>query len=170
MPSADYRTLAALYRYNAWANRRVFDTVLGVDAARLEVQAGGTQGSIAGTLKHHVGVEDVYLTMLSGRDLPNDPAGLEQYMAQSLRWFAARAAELAEGYQALLASADDAFLDAPLLVPWFDIALTKHDGLLQVLGHSGQHRAQVLSVLGAQGIEVPGVDYVEMVGESGVQA
>ncbi len=169
MPSAEYRTLAALYRYNAWANRRVFDTVLGVNAARLDAQAGGTYGSITGTLKHHVGVEDVYLTMLSGREQPNDPAGLEQYMAQSLHWFAARAAEVAEGYQTLLASADDSFLDAPLRVPWFDFPLTKHDGLLQVLSHSAQHRAQVLSVLGAQGIDVPGVDYVEMVGDSAAQ-
>jgi hypothetical protein len=38
--------------------------------------------------------------------------------------------------------------------------LTKHDGLLQVLSHSAQHRAQVFSVLGQRGIDVPDLDYV----------
>jgi uncharacterized damage-inducible protein DinB len=165
MTSPTSRTLSALYRHNDWANRRVFDTVLGVEVQRLDAQAGGTYGSISGTLKHLVQVESVYLQMLSDREPKQDPGEAERCMAQDLGWFAARAAELSEGFQTLIAAADDSFLDAPLHVPWFDFPLTKHDGLLQVLAHSAQHRAQVLSALGAQGVEVPDVDYVEMVGE-----
>jgi uncharacterized damage-inducible protein DinB len=44
--------------------------------------------------------------------------------------------------------------------------MTVHDGLIQVVGHSAQHRAQVLSVLGQHGVEVPDLDYVLMLREA----
>ena len=72
----------------------------------------------------------------------------------------------AEGELVIHKRASDAFYDEPLSVPWFDFALTKHDGLLQVVTHSTQHRAQVCSVLGQHGVEVPNLDYVFLV-ESG---
>jgi uncharacterized damage-inducible protein DinB len=36
------------------------------------------------------------------------------------------------------------------------------EGLIQVLTHSAQHRAQVLSTLGERGRQVPDMDYVVM--------
>lgn len=153
------RTLRDLYAYNGWANDQVFSVCRDVDRARLEAQAAGTYGSLEETLKHLVGVEDAYLAML--HDRPVGAGGFEEeYFKHELPWFAARAAELNTGYAELLASADASFLDEPLTVPWFDFPLNKHDGLLQVLHHSAQHRAQVLSVLGEHGIKMPDVDYI----------
>jgi hypothetical protein len=60
-------------------------------------------------------------------------------------------------------AADEAFYADALHVPWFDFVLTKRDGLLQVLSHSAQHRAQVFSALGERGVDVPGLDYVEYI-------
>jgi uncharacterized damage-inducible protein DinB len=34
-----------------------------------------------------------------------------------------------------------------------------------VISHSAQHRAQILSVLGERGFEVPGLDFVEFIEE-----
>ena len=152
-----------LYRYNAWANARVFAACRGVEPATLQGDALGTYGSLEETLKHLVSVEDAYLAMLQDK-LPGGE-GRDQYFAHDLPWFAERSSQLGQAYLALLPAFDDATLASPLRVPWFDFPLTKRDGLHQVLSHSGQHRAQVLSVLGARGAEVPDLDYVMMVEE-----
>ena len=66
----------------------------------------------------------------------------------------------------LLESSTDDRLASPLNVPWFDFALTRRDGLIQVLSHSAQHRSQVLSWLSRQGIQTPDLDYVLMLRET----
>jgi len=161
-PVSNMSILADFYRYNAWANARVFAACAGQDAAALRQDAGGTLGSIEQTLKHLVGVEDVYLLMLQGQ-APGQGEEREAYVAHDLAWFAQRTAQIGAGYQRLLAAQSEALLERALVVPWFDVPLTSRDGLLQVLSHSAQHRAQVLSTLGAQGVETPNIDYVFMV-------
>ena len=157
------RTLRDLFAYNGWANAQVFAICRDVDHARLEATAPGTFGSIEETLKHLVGVEDVYLFLL--RDGPIDHAGGQaEHFARPRDWFANRATELAAGYAELLARVDPGFFDEQLRVAWIDVPLTRHDGLLQVLQHSAQHRAQVLSALGGHGVTVPDVDYVFYLG------
>jgi uncharacterized damage-inducible protein DinB len=164
--SSNTRILTDLYRYNNWANARVFGACSALDAALLRQEAPGTHGTIEETLKHMVGVEDVYMTMIQG--LPIDQGGTQEvYFAHDLAWFAERATQVGAGYLTLLADHGDALLERALAVPWFDFALTAADGLMQVLSHSAQHRAQVLSTLGAQGLEVPNIDYVFMVGSAG---
>lgn len=157
--------LRSLYAHHAWANARVFAACRDVDQQQLDEQAPGTYGSIAKTLQHLVVVEDAYVHML--RD--ESPAQIESRDDHDLPWFARRAAELGREYLDLLARADDAYYAGPLVVPWFDFALTKQDGLLQVLSHSAQHRAQVFSILGAHGVEVPDLDYVLFVEEQSAE-
>ncbi|MFI5272480.1 MAG: DinB family protein [Ktedonobacterales bacterium] len=160
------RTLRDLYAHNAWANARVFAVCRDADRQQLEDQAPGTFGTLAETLQHLVVVEDVYARMLRGEPLER----VEAREDHDLDWFAERSAQLGQEYVAIAATDDAAFYDDELRVPWFDFHLTKHDGLLQVLSHSAQHRAQVLSTLGARGVEVPDVDYVLYVEEHGAQA
>jgi uncharacterized damage-inducible protein DinB len=160
-------TLIQLVRYNTWSNRCVFDLCGTVAPALLRETDQGSIGSIEMTLKHLVGVEESYLAMLRGEDLSRRFGPREAYEAQDLAWFRGRAAELGEGFLALLSERNEAWLDGPMQVPWFDFAMTTRDGLLQALTHSAQHRGQVLSVLGAQGVSVPDVDYVFMLREDG---
>lgn len=156
---SDERSLRDLYGYNAWANAEVFELCRDLDRIQLDKQAPGTIGTIDETLKHLVRVEDAYVHMLRGE--PLDRMGpREEYFARDLAWYTQRSAQLGDEYAELLASADADFFDAALDVPWFDFALTKRDGLHQVLAHSAQHRAQVLSVLGQRGTDVPDLDYV----------
>jgi uncharacterized damage-inducible protein DinB len=159
------RSLQALYAYNAWANARVFAVCTGLDQTQLVERAPGTIGTIEETLKHMVSVEDVYARMLRGA--PADGGQREAYFAHDVSWFADRAAQLGRDYRDLLAQAGATLYDEPLVVSWFDFALTKHDGLLQVLSHSAQHRAQVFSVLGERGLDVPDLDYVLFVESRG---
>ncbi|HLZ21530.1 MAG TPA: DinB family protein [Ktedonobacterales bacterium] len=153
------RTLRDMYAYNAWANAQVFAVCRDVDQARLDERAPGTFGTLTETLKHMAGVEAVYAQMLQDKE-PGAEGAQDAFFAHDLAWFAETTARAGQVYSKLLANASDAFFDEPLHVPWFDFALTKHDGLLQVLSHSAQHRAQVFSVLGQRGVEVPNVDYV----------
>jgi uncharacterized damage-inducible protein DinB len=153
------RTLRDLYAYNAWANAQVFGICATVDQTQLDEQAPGTFGTLTETLKHQIQVEAVYLHILRD-EAPNSEGPRDAFFAHDLAWLASRTAQLGREYSDLVATASDAFYDEPLHVPWFDFQLTKHDGLLQVLSHSAQHRAQVFSVLGERGIAVPDLDYV----------
>jgi uncharacterized damage-inducible protein DinB len=160
------RSLRDLYAHNAWANARTLAACCDLNRTQLEERAPGTFGTIADTIRHLVGVEDAYLRML--RDEPLEHRGSSDvYYAQDMAWFIQRSAQLSQEYGDLVARIGPDVLDQPLHVPWFDFALTKHDGLLQVLTHSAQHRAQILSVLGERGIEVPNLDYVLFVREQG---
>jgi uncharacterized damage-inducible protein DinB len=159
------RTLQQLVRYNGWANRRVFDVCRTAAPGLLSEAAKGTIGSVEETLKHMVAVEEGYLALLQDQDLGETFGDREAYLAQDGAWFARRSPEIAEGYLALVDGRDDAWLEGRLQVPWFDFPMTRRDGLVQVLMHSAQHRAQVLSALGASGVTVPDVDYVTMLAE-----
>ncbi len=155
------QTLRGLARYNDWANQRVFDTCTAIDQGQLSDEARGTYGSVADTLAHLVEVEDIYLLMLQDRD-PSELTQDETYLTHDTAWFAKRSQQLGQNYRTLLQAHDDAWLDGQFVVPWFGFPLSRRDGLLQVWTHSAQHRAQVLSALGAHGIDVPDVDYIFM--------
>lgn len=158
------KTLRQLARYNAWANRRVFETCAAIPASQLDEAARGTVGSVGETLAHLVEVEDIYLLMLQGRDsgeLTND----DSYLTHDTPWFAQRSIKLGGAYKSNLETQDEDWLDSSFTVPWFGFPMSRRDGLLQVWTHSAQHRAQILSVLGAHGIDVPDVDYIFMLSQ-----
>lgn len=157
-----WRSLEQLSAYNAWANALTFATCGDLDLSQLAAPAAGTVGTIAETLTHLVAVEDFYVHLLRGEQI-EATSSREAYLGHDLPWFAERAAQLGKEYGDLLAQANDLFYDAPLPVSWFDFAPTTLEALLHVLNHSAQHRAQVLSVLGARGQEVPNVDFMRFV-------
>jgi uncharacterized damage-inducible protein DinB len=156
---SEWRSLKQLYAYNAWANALTFATCGSLDPSYLATPAAGTVGTIAETLTHLVGVEDFYVHLLRGEHI-EATSSREAYFGHDLPWFAERAAQLGKEYGDLLAQADDQFYGTILPVTWFDFAPTTQEALLHVLNHSAQHRAQVLSALGARGQEVPNVDFM----------
>ncbi|MGI9146430.1 MAG: DinB family protein [Chloroflexota bacterium] len=157
--------LIELFRHNTWANARVFDLVLGIDAELCEREAPGTRDSVTGTLGHLVRVEDAYLTMTTRRDREwlgsND-----EYMARGLGWFSNRIREIGSEYVKLLESSSPESLEFDLGIPWFDFRVSAREGLRQTLAHSAQHRSQVLSWLSANGVQTPDLDYVLMLKET----
>jgi uncharacterized damage-inducible protein DinB len=159
-------TLGAMAVYNRWATRKVFARCLELEPAILESEAPGTNGSIEKTLKHMVLTEDGFLNFTRGSDPlrgHSDPrAYIRAFMAHDLAWFAGFAEELADGFDAMIASADDAFLEGEFRVPWFDFAWKRREGILQAFLHSTVHRSQVFAALGARGLDVPDLDYPRM--------
>lgn len=155
------QTLQLMFHHNGWANQRVMDVLAGLDGSVLGDDAKGTVGSIEQTVKHLVGVEEVYLTHIQGNDL-SAAGSQEEYFAHDLEWFRQRASKLGQDYAELLVGADEQLLEQPLVIPWIPVPLTVREGLIQVLTHSAQHRAQILSTLGERGQRVPALDYVVM--------
>ncbi|HEV7215418.1 MAG TPA: DinB family protein [Chloroflexota bacterium] len=157
----DVHTLHLMFQHNDWANRRVRDLLAGLDNTVMGDDAKGTVGSIEQTVKHLVGVEEVYLSRIQGKD-PFASGSREDYFAHNLEWFWQRALDVARDYAGLLVGADEQLLEQPLAIPWIAVPLTVREGLIQVLTHSAQHRAQILSTLGEQGRKVPDMDFVVM--------
>ena len=156
------RVYRAMVEYDRWANRKVFALCQELDAAGLTAEAKGAVRTIETTLKHTVRVADAFHALLRGQ-IPDEAIGAwPEYRDHDLAWFAARADEVADAYEKLLAEVDEAFFEAELKVPWFEHPISRRDGFVQAMTHSIQHRAQVCSVLGERGVAVPNLDYVMM--------
>ena len=56
-----------LFEYNAWANRRVVDSILRLNAEQFSRNLGGSHGSIRGTLAHLAGAEKIWLERWQGK-------------------------------------------------------------------------------------------------------
>ena len=156
--------LIDLYRHNAWANERVFAVAQDAEARLLEADAPGTRGTVKGTLGHLARVEYLYLTMIEGkpRESVESP---DDYAAHDLAWMRRHLHDIGEGFVRAIESATPETFARRLEIPVLNFPVTARDGLLQVLTHSSQHRAQVLSWLSAQGVPTPDLDYVLMLGE-----
>jgi uncharacterized damage-inducible protein DinB len=134
-----------MYQHNAWANQRVLDVVGGLQSTTISDGAKGTFGSIEQTVKHMIGVEDVYLIRILGKELTTH-GSQDDYLAHDLTWFRQRSADLGRDYARLLASANEQLLERELVMPWIRVPLTVREGLIQVLSHSAQHRPDSLDV------------------------
>src|SRR5579884_1387262 len=123
------QTLRKLAEYDGWANQIVFETVEAAATEQLQQSDRGTFGSIRGTLTHLVGVEDAYLSLLQDRN-PETVMGAEaEYFGHDLAWFGACARQLSQGYAELLASHDQAWLEASFVIPWFSRPISRRDAL-----------------------------------------
>ncbi len=155
--------LIDLYRHNAWANERVFALAQDVEASLLEADAPGTRDTVTGTLAHLARVEYLYLTMIAGKPRGSVESH-EDYEAHDLAWMRRHLQEIGEGFVRAIESATPDVLARRLDIA-VKVPVTARDGLVQVLTHSSQHRAQVLLWLSAQGVPTPDLDYVLMLGE-----
>jgi uncharacterized damage-inducible protein DinB len=152
--------IVELCAYNAWANARILPLVGGLTNEQLTTRVEGIFGCISDTANHLVAVERVYCQMLAG-DAPVEPKELPAVeLAASAAVLDAALVELAKG-------ADAASLDVTFLVPWFKRSFTRGDGMLQLVTHSTEHRADLCSALTRMGVSTPPIDYVQYVIDAG---
>ena len=135
-------------RHNTWATGALLEFCRTLDPATLDVQAQGTYGSITGTLQHLVGAEQWYVKLLTGQVLGNPIRRTESHTLDELSRVA-----VATGALLLdMASREDVAR-----------VIEMNDGrrstvgvvLAQVVHHGNEHRTQVTTILGANGIEPP---------------
>ncbi|HEY1914899.1 MAG TPA: DinB family protein [Streptosporangiaceae bacterium] len=146
--------LVELFRHKTWATLLLIETCQALDPAVLDATTPGTYGTIRDTLQHLVAADESYLGTVTGdwptEPLPDEPVSLDR-MAALVRALGPRWEAVARDPQA--GSREITTGDGwrtPASIP-----------IAQAIHHAEAHRGHVLSVLGAHGIETPGVDIGE---------
>jgi uncharacterized damage-inducible protein DinB len=139
-------------RHNTWANGALLDFCRALDPARLDDAAPGTYGTLYGTLQHLVGAEQWYVQLLTGELVG---ARIRRTQRHTLDELASIATAIG-ARELVVAASDD---------PERQIVMDDGKGprttvgviLAQLVHHGNEHRTQVTTILGSNGIEPPPV-------------
>jgi uncharacterized damage-inducible protein DinB len=143
--------LLELYRHKTWATIRLIEYCQGLDDEHLDATIPGTFGTIRDTLRHLVDAEEGYLADVTGErlsePLPDGPVPLDE-LAQRIRRLGPRWEVVAQGtdLQSREITSEDGRWRMPGAVP-----------MAQAIHHADDHRSHVLSILGARGLDDPGL-------------
>ena len=143
------RPLDQVLRHNTWANGAIIEFCRGLDPATHESVSPGTYGTIERTLQHLIGAEQWYVQLLTGELI--GPRLRRDRPRPALDQLAMVAAGTGERVTAV-AESDD---------PSRRIRLTGGRAstvgviLAQLVHHGNEHRTQITTILGANGIEPP---------------
>lgn len=146
-----------LARHNTWATCQLIRFCERLDEAVITTMIPGTYGSILETFRHIIDAELLYLSRITDRwpELPWTPGD-----SASLETLYVRAGMLGAALEAIVAcggGTEGTFRNdagEPFTAPASIF-------LAQVLYHSGEHRAQIGTILGTLGQEPPSVSVWE---------
>ena len=146
--------LAYVFEHHLWANLRLVDALAGLDAALLRASAAGTYGAVDDTLQHLVISEERYVLTAQGESLdPPSPLGtfpgFDDIRARLARTGAAliEIAARADPAQLLHVARGGQTFEMSIMVP-----------LTQAINHATEHRAHIVTVLSARGVEPVSLD------------
>src|SRR5438067_8578055 len=150
-----------LFRYNAWATRQLIDFCRKLSPQQRRVELAGVYGNAERTLVHLVSAEDFYAFLLTGERLQRlplepDPVDFDELLRRLER--------NASIFETAALSAVDA--DAPTREQSNGRTLRTGMLLSQILSHCSEHRGQVRTILGANGIVPPDISAWVMDGGS----
>lgn len=145
--------LVELFKHKTWATLLVIEALQDVDADVLDLTTPGTYGTIRATLQHLVAADESYLATITGK--PAHPLPGEQVPLEAL---ADRIRELGPRWDALARDPGAPSREVTTGDGWRTPAAVP---IAQAIHHAECHRGHVLSVIGAHGIELPGLDIGE---------
>lgn len=148
-------TFTLLFAHNAWANQRIFDSCQSAPGDFLGPAASGFAEveTHMQRLQHLVWVERGFVdAIVSDAKMDEPPTTLPDIVAY--------ATETAARFAALCSPLDEADLEREFFVPWWERNFSVRDGLIQTLGHSAQHRAEVAWELAKVGVDTGNLDYI----------
>jgi uncharacterized damage-inducible protein DinB len=146
--------LADAFAHHVWATVQLVDACLPLSPEQLDATAEGTYGSIITTMRHLIGADASYLSVLTDGRVPEvdeDAMDLSEL----------RAVMVANGpaWQALVAGDID---PEAIVVRHRDDGIDSHAPLgirlAQAVHHGTDHRSQVCTILTTLGIEPPEID------------
>lgn len=153
--------LIELYRHKSWATVSLIELCKSY-ADLLDTAVPGAFGSVRETLTHIVRSDEGYFHRLTGERLseilPDGPAQLDDLIA--------RVARLDPRWEELADDEDIPIREFSTPDGWVEPGKVI---MAQAIHHAEVHRTQVLSMLGAQGVDVPDLslwEYAEEVGSS----
>lgn len=146
--------LVELFRHKTWATVLLIEACQGLDEEALDATTPGTYGTIQDTLHHLVGADQSYLATVTG-ERPASPLPSEHV---SLETLADLTRQLGPRWEALARDPEIGGREVITRDGWRTSAAIP---MAQAIHHAECHRGHVLSVLGAHGIEIPGLDIGE---------
>ena len=151
------------FAHHVWATVKLIDACAALNAGQLESGAPGTYGSILDTLRHLVGADCGYLSVLTdGRVARIDegrmgPSELRAVMDRNgTAWSSLLAQDLDPDAVVVRRREDGSETHAPLGIR-----------LAQALHHGSDHRSQVCTALTTLGVEPPEIDVWEFAWQAG---
>ncbi len=163
----DLHAVRELYRYNRWANRRIFEAVSQVTPEQFLKDLGGSYPSIRDTLTHVVGSEWLWLRRWKGTSPRTSfqPADFPQLAALRARWLAVE-----DEQSAFTESVDDELLLSPVAYvnlqgETWEYPLWRQ--MYHVVNHSSYHRGQVTTMLRQLGARPIATDFLVFHDERG---
>lgn len=145
-------------RHDVWATERLIAHCRRLSDSELDLTVPGTYGTIRRTLAHIVASDEGYLVRLLGELLHDPPLRSDHEI--TLDDTAAHLAHVQDGVERLFAGsdldADRLILDTPLRRPGDRrFEMNAWAPLTQFVHHGSDHRSQISTILGANGLEVP---------------
>jgi uncharacterized damage-inducible protein DinB len=149
MKSTD--TLTTLFGHNLWANLRLLERCAELSSEQLDGTASGVFGTIRDTLEHIVTSERSYFARIStGKRWQHGPNEGPMSMAELVEVVRTVGAGLLEWAPRVQA-------DEMVEVDWDGSprAVPKTILLTQLINHSTEHRAQIMTIMTQLGVEPP---------------
>lgn len=148
-----------LFRYNAWANRLVFDAVAQLPEEQYLRDLKSSHGGIHGTLQHIVWAEHLWLNRWLGKPNPAVPQGkdLPTLAAVRERW-----EEIEAEREGFLAGAADRLDETIIIKPTTggEYVHTFAQMFRHLINHSTHHRGQVITMIRQLGATPPNTDLI----------
>ena len=155
--------LADAFDHHAWATLRLIEACAPLTEEQLATAVPGTYGSIIDTLRHLVGADRNYLTLLSaGRVDPIDEEGMDLAALRGVMeedgatWAEVVATAIDPDLEVVRHRDDGSESHAPLGVR-----------LAQAIHHGSDHRSQVCTALTSLGLTPPPIDVWDLAESQG---
>lgn len=149
------KDLAEMFRYNAWANQRLFEACRSLTPEQLDMQIRGISGSVRELLMHIAGGQQTFILRLKGRQHEGE-------LGRQSDW---------PGFETVIeiaaSTSNDLITIAEQLEENAEVNLTylgktyrypKRFFLVHAMEHSTEHRTEVKVALAHIGIETPDLD------------
>jgi uncharacterized damage-inducible protein DinB len=167
-------TLLELCRHKTWATLRLIDYCKSLAEEHLDATIPGTYGTIRDTLRHMVGADEAFISILTREPFPTK-ASAQTFVPPdplpegpvSLDLLAQRISRIAPRWEALAQDADLPCREVTSRDGWCMPAAVP---LAQAIHHADDHRTHIMSILGARGLALPEptgldmLDYAEAAG------
>jgi uncharacterized damage-inducible protein DinB len=155
--------------YNAWANRRLYDSCANLTGEERRAGLGAFFGSLHGTLNHMLVADRIWMARFEGEEPPGDALDAEIYD----KFVALRSAREAEDSRisAHVAGLTDAALAETISFRRVsrpeEVRQPRWSALAHFFNHQTHHRGQCHAMLTRIAIEAPSFDLIEFQRETG---
>lgn len=149
------RGLAEMFRYNAWANRQLYEACRSLTEEQLDTQVRGTSGSVRELLMHIAGGQQTFVLRTKGRQHEGELARWSNWpgIETVIHIAASTSDELISIAEQL---EDDEEVDLPYEGKTY--RYPKRFFLVHAMEHSTEHRTEVKVALAHIGVETPDLD------------